>query len=108
MLRTRIAPFAALALLAGCAPHPTARDQVPPLVIFFLDGVQLSQAGADSIWQGIDSGRETDSVRVLKDPKVLAEYGAEGRPGVVLIFLRKGMGGDGPLPIRTGTHATDR
>jgi len=89
---TRIALTAALALLAGCAPQPAARDQTPPLVIFFLDGVQLSQAGTDSIWQGIDSGRKTDSVRVLKDPRTLAAYGAEGRPGVVLIFLREGTG----------------
>jgi hypothetical protein len=47
MRLTGIALTAALALLAGCAPHPAARDQTPPLVIFFLDGVQLSQAEAD-------------------------------------------------------------
>lgn len=100
----RIALTAALALLAGCAHHPAARDQTPPLVIFFLDGVQLSEAGADSIWRGIDSGRKTDSVRVLKDPRMLAAYGAEGRPGVVLIFLRKGTGqgveAEGPGGVR--------
>jgi hypothetical protein len=64
----------------------------------------LPEAGADSIWQGIDSGRKTDSVRVLKDPQLLAAYGAEGRPGVVLIFLREGTRQeeevDGPGSVR--------
>ena len=77
-------------LLVGCAPRPAPGNPAPPLVIFFVNGARLSEAGADSIWQGIDSGRETDSVRVLKGSRALSEYGAEGRPGVVLIYLREG------------------
>lgn len=76
--------------LAGCAPSPAPVDPIPPLVIFFVDGARLSQAGADSIWHDTDLGRDADSVRVLKEPEALARYGAEGRPGVVLIYLKKG------------------
>jgi hypothetical protein len=41
---------------------------------------------------------------VLKDPQLLAAYRAEGRPGVVLIFLREGTRQeeevDGPGSVR--------
>ena len=82
-------------LLAGCAPEPAPQIPTPPLVIFFVDGVRLSQAAADSIWQVTDRLGDADSVRVLKDPQALAEYGAEGRPGVVLVYLKKEQKRDG-------------
>jgi hypothetical protein len=78
--------------LAACASHPSPETPIPPLVIFFVDGMRLSEVAADSLWESTDLGRDADSVRVLKDPEALSRYGAKGRPGVVLIYLRGGEG----------------
>lgn len=76
--------------LSACASHAPPESGTPPLVVFFVDGVRLSQEAADALWDRTDLGRDADSVCVLKDPASLNRYGAKGRPGVVLVYLRGG------------------
>ena len=85
-----VATVVLLFLIEGCAKRVPPEAQTPPLVIFFVDGIQLSEAAADSIWQGTAETRPTDSIRVLKSASDLDRYGATGRPGVVLIYMRAG------------------
>ena len=80
-----------LFLFVGCTPRPSPGNPPPPLVIFFVNGAQLTEVASDSIWEGISSARKTDSVRVLKGPRALAQYGEKGKNGVVLIYLREGQ-----------------
>ena len=94
------ATVALLFLIGGCAKRIAPGTQTPPLVIFFVNGIQLSDAATDSIWHGTAETRPTDSVRVLKSPRDLDRYGAMGRPGVVLIYLRAGTGERVPKTVQ--------
>jgi hypothetical protein len=95
---SRVLSVLMIAGFAACASNAAPEAATPPLVIFFVDGERLSQAEADALWGSTDLGRDADSVRVLKDSEALSRYGAEGRPGVVLIFLKGGREARFPAP----------